>query len=416
MKNRRDDVYKKNIKDKLFDSNSQVNKYVSNNSTDEDNYSDEINVFFDPWDSDVELDKKNKSNIKNKNDESDDEYTESSNENDDEYTESSDENESDDEYTESSNESDNVDNDNVNNESSDENDIENDTDDISTNSLESIDISIDSDGSLPDHDDEDDVIYPFKIVLHNHLKSVEFVRNQGDQYDISGDLDINKGTLRLSSASGNKNKLITICIYNPLIVYSNTTNPIKFGLVFPDEFVSNGNELLINRYVHKTVLISTNDGNNMQYSFNSTNASSYIRYSDWDGNGAEMFSISRLLDINELAQFLHYIADTNNDTDDIIINIIASSNEQLSFSAYNNDESNVIISMHMGTYGIHKKKYSGESIKIKLQFLDLYEIISDNTMLLCNMKIMVYVMKDMPFVMKCKINNSDLSIAIIQEN
>ena len=296
-------------------------------------------------------------------------------------------------------------------ESSDEDDINDDYDDDDTD----VDYECES---LPDDEEEDNTVYPFNISLLNHVPSIQFIRNQGDQYDISGSLNNNKKTLRLSTVSGNKNKLLTLEIYNPVIVNISDEiddeNPIiKFGMMYPDEFISHSNQLMINRGKYDTQLISHDiDNEQIDYSFPSTNASGYIKYFDWDGLGVEMYSVARHINTNQLIQFANDTITLCNEIDDMVMYItVFPSIEQLFLSIYH--EENFINSTNMGSCVNNRNIYNGNKIELKIPFSDIYEILADSTLLLNNTQITIHLMNKMPIVIKKKLNNSNLSIAII---
>ena len=274
--------------------------------------------------------------------------------------------------------------------------------------------------SLPDDDEIDHTIYSFKLSLLNHTPLIKFIRNQGDQYDISGVLK--EKTLRLSSVSGNKNKLLTIEICNPLMIHIDPNadienNPIQFGMTFPDEFIPGNNELIINRGHSYTILYAEdNEYNKIDHKFQSTTASGYIRYLDWDGMGVEMYSEKRLIDINQLIHLSYAAVTLCDQVDDMSICIdVYPSTEMLLFHVMH--KSTLITSSHIGKYCNGRIKTSSENlIQLRLPFSDIYEIITDPTLLLKNTSVVMHIMEKMPLVIKHKFNNSNLSIAIIQES
>lgn len=303
--------------------------------------------------------------------------------------------------------------------------------DANINANSDIDTDTDDCNSLPDDEYEDNTVYSFTISLQDHMSSIQFIRNQGDQYDISGILNNNTNTLRLSTVSGNKNKLLTLEINNPNIIdISNDIDEenhiIKFGMTYPDEFIPNSNLLTIVRGKHNTTLISTdNEGDRIDHSFRSTNASGYVKYLDWDGSGVEMYNVGRYIDTNKLIQFSNDTIELCNKIDDMVMHItVFPSVENLFFSVCyeysdeygENCQNNIINSTYTGLYMNNRNMYSGDKIEILIPFSDIYEILADPTLLLNNARIIMYIMNKMPLVIKKKLNNSNLSIAIIQSN
>ena len=119
-----------------------------------------------------------------------------------------------------------------------------------------------------------------------------------------------------------------------------------------------------------------------------------------------------MINTNQLIQFANDTITLCNEIDDMVMYItVFPSIEQLFLSIYH--EENFINSTNMGSCVNNRNIYNGNKIELKIPFSDIYEILADSTLLLNNTQITIHLMNKMPIVIKKKLNNSNLSIAII---